>query len=209
MLTRLTINRRGVILYLAAALLGLVAPVSAQQPPVVTFPAGPVTVTVPAAFTLEQGPGFITLRWAAQPGPIPPTPTPTPTPGPTPTPTPTPTPVDPAPIPDAGLRVMVVYETASLSKMPREQLGILYDQGFRDWLSGIVVKGVDGKTPEWRVYDQHADIAAESPLWRAALARPRKAVPWLVVSNGKAGFEGPLPANVADAKTVIQRFVQP
>lgn len=174
----------------------------AQQVPTLTGPAGVYSVTAPAPVTIEHGDGYVLIRWASVPTPGP---TPTPTPGPT--PTPTPTPVDPAPIPDAGLRVLIVYETAELTKIPRDQLAILYDQTFRDWLSGLVVKGPDTRTPEWRVYDK--DAVVTEPVWQAALARPRKQVPWLVVSNGKTGWEGPLPATVADTRAIIQRYVNP
>jgi hypothetical protein len=45
--------------------------------------------------------------------------------------------------------------------------------------------------------DQHAPVAISNPIWEKAMARPRTTVPWLIISNGVTGYEGPLPANKA------------
>ena len=74
----------------------------------------------------------------------------------------------------------------------------MYAKGVADYLAAKCVKGADGKTPETRAYDQHTPMDAAPKLWRDAMARPRSSLPWLVVSNGKTGFEGPVPYNPAD-----------
>lgn len=196
--------RKWVALCLAIAMLGIVPQGLAQKSdtPVFSGPAGVYTVTAPGPVVVEYGDGYVRFAWKNVP--VPPNPRPDPTPDPPPTPPPT-----PAPIPDAGLRILIVYETSQLGSMAKPQLAILYDQAFRVWLSGVAVKGSDGKTPDWRVYDKDADVTADSALWKTALARPRASVPWMIVSNGKTGWEGPLPASVDDAKALIQRYVIP
>lgn len=135
------------------------------------------------------------------PGPVPPGPVP---PGPNP---PGPTP-GPAPIPGDGLRVLIVYESADLGKMPKEQSTILYSQAVRSYLDSKCAVGPDGKTHEWRVFDKDAPMGAESKTWQDAMKRERKSVPWIIVSNPSkgGGFEGPLPANVDEAMTLLKKF---
>lgn len=120
-------------------------------------------------------------------------------PTPEPEPEPTPEPDDkPAPIPDPGFRVLFVFEAEDLTKYPRGQLNAMRAKDVADYLAAKCVKGPDGKTPETRAYDQHTPMDAAPKLWRDAMARPRASLPWVVVSNGKTGFEGPVPHNPAD-----------
>lgn len=124
--------------------------------------------------------------------PVPPVP-PTPPPG-------------PAPIPDPGLRVLMVYETAELSKLPPSQLAALYSTGMRAYLSTACVKGADGKTPEWRCWDQNTPTDLAPDVWKRAMARPRTSLPWLIVSNGKAGYEGPMPLTEEEVRTKVKLY---
>lgn len=135
-----------------------------------------------------------------------PGPTPPPGPGPTPPP-PGPTP-SPAPIPEPGFRVLIVYETADLAKMLPGQLAALHSQELRTWLNETCVKGPDGKTAEWRVWDQNIDVTKAEPVWSAAMKRPRASVPWLVVSNGKAGWEGPLPKTGKEIVELLAKYAE-
>jgi hypothetical protein len=133
------------------------------------------------------------------PGPTPPGPTP---PGPTP---PGPTP-GPAPIPEAGLRVLIVYESSELSKLPPAQANVLYARSVRDFLNASCAVGADGKTREWRIWDKDVDPSQESAVWQAAMKRPRASVPWLLVSNGKTGYEGPLPGTADDLLALLKKY---
>ncbi len=131
------------------------------------------------------------------PPPVPPVPPPPPPP-----------PPNPPPIPSAGFRVLMVYDVTALSKMPKDQLDILYSTQMRDWLSSKCVKGADGKTPEWRLWDKDEDASHEAQLWQDAMKRDRKALPWLVVSNGKTGWEGPLPASVNETIALLAKYAE-
>lgn len=143
---------------------------------------------------------------------VPPTPNPTP-PGPTPTPDPTPQPIPtptPAPIPLPGLRVLVIYETdpgttTLPDRMTREQALVITGAETRALLSAKCAKDAKGH-PEFRFYDQHADVRNAAPHWFAAMNRPRGKLPWLIVSDGRKGYEGPLPANAQEFAKLLEGF---
>lgn len=127
---------------------------------------------------------------------------------------PRPPPVDPdvkpeppkpnvAPIPGDGLRVLIVYE--SMTNLPPAQAAAIYGQEMRDYLNAKCPKGPDGRTPEYRIYDKDTPVDNESATWKGAMSRKRDSIPWLIVSNGKTGFEGPLPANLADTMKIIKQ----
>lgn len=144
------------------------------------------------------------------PGPTPPAPDPPkpdpPKPDP---PKPDPPQPEPAPIPVAGFRVLVVYETADLGKLTPGQRAIFSSRDVRDYLNATCVKGQDGRTPEWRIYDKDTDMANESKVWRDAMTRAlarATALPWCIVSNGKTGYEGPLPRTLQEAIDLLKKY---
>lgn len=131
------------------------------------------------------------------PGPHPPDPGPNPPPNP-----PTPTP----PITEPGFRVLIVYESADLSKLPPSQQNVLYGATVRDYLTSHCKVGPDGKTIEWRIWDKDVATDKESKLWQEVMKRPRTALPWIVISNGVTGYEGPLPVNVEDTLALLKKY---
>jgi hypothetical protein len=133
-------------------------------------------------------------------GPLPP---PVPPPGPNPPPPPDPTPT-PAPIPDAGLRVLMVRESKTPESLKPTQRAILYGAKVRDHLDSVCVKA--GGHPEWRVYDPDQNTAGESRLWQDVMKRKRTSLPWLVISNGVRGYEGPLPETVDAFLELLKKY---
>lgn len=129
------------------------------------------------------------------PPPIPPTP---------PTPPPVPPP-PPAPIPTAGFRVLIVLESSDLSKLPASQVSIITAKPIRDYLELRCVKGSDG-TPERRIWDKDVSTANVSKIWQEAMALPRTSLPWIVISNGVAGFSGPLPPTVNETLELLKKY---
>lgn len=115
-------------------------------------------------------------------------------------------PEPPAPIPEAGLRVLMVYETAEAT--PSSQLLIMQSMKVREWLNQHCVKGPDGKTAEFRVWDQNVNTAGESKIWQDAMKRTRTKLPWVIISNpGKGGgFEGPMPNTVDEFMALVQKY---
>lgn len=137
------------------------------------------------------------------------TPRPTPPPGPTPTPTPTPTPV-PAPglIAGDGLKVLLVYETGADGTPALTHSRIVYNGKIRDYLNSKCPVGPDGKTKEWRFWDQNTATDNESKTWQDAMKRSRAGLPWLIVSNPQkpgGGWEGKV-SGVEEVMLKIKEF---
>lgn len=118
---------------------------------------------------------------------------PTPGPGPTPNPGPNPPSPNPSPIPLAGLRVLVVSERTG-TPIPSDQQAILTSALVRQALSRCE-KGSNG-VPEFRFFDPDVDLSDQPQHWKDAMKLPRASLPWVIISNGKTGFSGPLPKDV-------------
>lgn len=111
-----------------------------------------------------------------------------------------------APIEKLGLRVLIVVESEQLSEMPEPQRQILFGMRTRLWLNDNCAKSEDGQ-PEWRVLDQDTEFPDQcDEVWCKALARDRSEVPWVVISNGKSGFEGALPTNINDFLKLVEQY---
>lgn len=118
--------------------------------------------------------------------------------------------VDP-PIAGDGLRMLVVWESADLSKYPSGIVQAMTSAEVRDYLRRKCPKGPDGVTPEFRIFDKDQSVASESATWRDAKARADKAgrVPWLLVSNGKDGYDGPLPESAGTLLDILKKYGGP
>jgi hypothetical protein len=128
-------------------------------------------------------------------------------------PGPGPVPPGPGPGPDpdpfeaaagAGLKVLVVTESSDLSKLPRSQVTILTSSAVRAYLASHSAK--EGNTPTYRFWDQNVDVSNETALWQKVWKAPRKSLPWIYIGDGKRGFSGPLPADVASTLALLQRY---
>ena len=108
-----------------------------------------------------------------------------------PDPAPTPDPVHPPPIPDPGFRVMILYEKDDI--LHPFQLAIIAGEEVANYLDKTCIEEPDG-TSGYRIYDDDADLSDELPVWKTAFQRRPLSVPWVIISNGKTGYEGPLPA---------------
>lgn len=122
-----------------------------------------------------------------------------PTPPPDPPPPPGPTP-GVAPIEGPGFRVMFVGETGD--DMPQAVADIFYSPEITKYLNENCVK-VDGQ-PDFRRVDPDTQYTDQTNRFVKALARPRASLPWLIVSNGVTGYEGPFPATVAETLALLK-----
>lgn len=132
-----------------------------------------------------------------------------PPPGPAPTP-PGPAPPGPTPPPQpvAGMRVLILYESADLSKYPAGQVASLYARVVRDYLDGKCPVGPDGKTKEWRIWDKDVDARGESQFWQDAIKVKPPALPAVVVfgPDGKSVLSTPLPGTVDETLALLRKI---
>lgn len=126
--------------------------------------------------------------------------------GPGPNPPDPPVPPGPVPPPADGLHVLIVYDSLTLSKLTFSQQGILSAGSLRDYLDAKCPAGPDGKTKEYRIWDQSVDTTNVAKYWQDTMKLPRASVPWIYISNSKTSFSGPLPADTAATLELIQKY---
>lgn len=115
----------------------------------------------------------------------------------------------PPPITGDGLRVLIVEETADRIRLTPDQREIILSRaegGVLDYLDKKCPKGLDGRTPEWRILDKDQDLSQESVAWKEAFSRTRSTLPWIAASNGKTGFEGPLTDTPAELLAKLKKL---
>lgn len=167
-------------------------------PPGPTPPPPPPKPVVTVSGVTTDGKGHVTFGVAVDlqsPGPTPPVP-----------------PVPPGPLPPSPIStpaVLITFDSAKQTALPKEQQAILFDDDVWQYLSSHLPFGPDGKTKEVRIWDWKVDpVSDPSVACKAAFARPRAAPEWVVISNGKTGFEGPLPANKQDAFSLFKKYLE-
>mgnify|MGYP003332707571 CR=1 FL=1 len=109
-----------------------------------------------------------------------------------------------APIADAGFRVLIVEEAQERVKLPASQLSIFTSQELTDYCDAKCVKV--SNTPEYRIYDKDIQLTNESDVWKKAMQIERKSLPWLIVSNGRSGYSGPLPLTIDETMQILKRY---
>lgn len=107
---------------------------------------------------------------------------------------PKPTPILPGP----GLKVAVVYESADLAKLPTAQRSLITSVPVRNYLNS--------KKATYRFFDPDEDFSADDAVWKAAAARPRASLPWIIISSETSGFEGPLPADEKSLMELLKKY---
>lgn len=108
------------------------------------------------------------------------------------------------PMPGQGFRVLIVLESRDLSTLPSSQIAALTAREVREYLNAKCVK--EGNQPEWRIWDKDTDISRESDHWKEAMKRPRTTLPFILVSNGKDGYEGEMPKTTADLLALLKKY---
>ena len=108
------------------------------------------------------------------------------------------------PMPGQGFRVLIVRETADLGTLTPQQVSIFTAKDVRDYLNSKTV--LEGNQRAYRIWDKDTDISREAAHWKEAMARPRTTLPWVLISNGKDGYEGPLPKNVDEMMTLLRKY---
>lgn len=131
-----------------------------------------------------------------------------PRPPPEPEPKPDPKP-SPAPIPEPGFRVLIIENTKARTKLPAEQQITLGSEELANYLDSKCVTGPDGKTKDWRIWPHDSPTASMSKIWSDAIKRQptdTAKLPWIIISDGKTGFEGLLPIKREDTMKLLRKW---
>lgn len=130
-------------------------------------------------------------------------------------PKPDPQPPGPQPMPSEGFRVLVLRETKDLSNLPPEQVSIFSSSEVRMYLNSKCIK--ENGQPAYRMWDKDVDASREAETWKIALngvlngdkahnISKATSLPHILLTNGKEGYEGPLPKNVDEMMALLKRF---
>lgn len=162
-------------------------------------PAGEVTVRVKFIkidwANKKLGQRFGTTTFIVGTAPVPPPPTPDP---------PKPDPDNPAPINAPGYRVLMVYKKLDYQPTQSEAL---FGAEARAFLNANCTPGADGKTKAYRIFPSGTDASADEPWVRDTVQRHPGKDSYLVVSNGKTGYDGDLPATSADIMAILKKYL--
>lgn len=132
------------------------------------------------------------------PGPNPPTP-----PGPEP-----PVPPQP-PAPSwkvAGFSVVIFEEASQRAALTPGQQETLFGKTVSEYLNRKCVLGADGKTPQWRIFDQHSSLALESSVFSEAGKLRGPTVPWIVIGNATASESVALPGTLPEIMALLKKY---
>lgn len=136
-------------------------------------------------------------------GEVGPQPKPEPKPDPKPDPKPEPKP-DPAPFPANGLHVLIAYETANIN--PR-LANMIASGDLIKYLKGACAKEPGNGWSAYRIWDKDVFTGNEAKTWQDAMKKVTgKPVPYIVISNGVTGFEGPLPDSVEGIIELVKKY---
>ena len=113
--------------------------------------------------------------------------------------------VEPAPkvepvVVSSGLKMLLLYENdpAELVKLPQSQLSIIQSQKLRAKLKEA---GAD-----FRIWDKDVNVSNETEYWKNAIKLPHGPLPWIWISNGSDGVNGPLPKSLDDMIKLVEKY---
>lgn len=113
---------------------------------------------------------------------------------------------DPTPQPTFGkLKVVIIEEVADRPTLPSSQRTVLLDKSIRDYAESHCE--LAGDIPEFRIYDK--DLTPNVDWVKKAFSEQRTTLPWIVLSNGKTGYSGPLPLTVEETLTLLKKYGGP
>ncbi len=97
-----------------------------------------------------------------------------------------------------GMHVLIVEETNERNTLPASQVAIFTAAPVRKWLVE--------HNAQARFFDKDQDVQFEAQNWQDAMKIKRDSLPWLVVSNGKNNFTGPLPKSVDETISLLEKY---
>lgn len=103
---------------------------------------------------------------------------------------------------ESGLHVLIVYE--SQNGMPKSLNGEV-----RSYLDSHCAVDPKTKNPQRLFADQNVKFAADADMWKKAMQRGQKELPWIVIGSDKGNFEGPLPGSPAAVLDLLKKYGGP
>lgn len=119
---------------------------------------------------------------------------------------------NPPPTPISGLKVLIVEDTAARPKLPAAQESLITGKPFRDFLDAKCAADPDTMTKKaWRIADKDTDLRSVAKFYQDAQAKARaNPMPRIVIgSDAGVVYEGPLPANLAEAQALVGKYGKP
>ena len=117
-------------------------------------------------------------------------------------------PTPPVPVPGnpllGGFKVLIIEEQSQRRSLTPEQQGIFNSIVLWEYLHEKTIKDSNGE-PEWRILDKDTVFNTDNQ-WKKAMAVPRTASFWVIVSNGTNWESVPLPKNVADMMILMKKY---
>jgi hypothetical protein len=105
------------------------------------------------------------------------------------------------------MHVLIIYDSSKVMNLPPSQIKVIYDQKLRTFLDSVTVMGPDGKTREYRIWDEGIVLTNVAQYWKDVMARPHPTIPWIVISTGTTGYEGPLPGSTVETIELIEKYI--
>lgn len=127
-----------------------------------------------------------------------------PTPGPTPGPTPTPGPDEKI----DNISVLIIHETDDLEKYLPAQRAVILSSELQTFMNRTVSRDAAGQ-PNWRVLDKDIGFPKTCDTvfckWMGTVDKSN--LPMMIIGNkDKIVFQGPLPVDVENAKSLITKY---
>lgn len=107
-------------------------------------------------------------------------------------------PVTPPVTPVGPISVLIVEDNEARFLLPQWQRDLMSSPEIRGYVATHGAKTTDGVTPDFRILGIGQNVENEHAFWREGMARTVPKTPWVIITNGKAGTEGPLPPNLLD-----------
>lgn len=112
---------------------------------------------------------------------------------------------DEKPTVGANFRVLIIEETAQRTSLTADQRSIFASPKVRQYLNSQCVKV--GNQPDWRIWDKDTEVSGCDTALCDMLRQERgPELPWLILSNDKSSFSGPLPATVDEFLELVQKY---
>lgn len=97
-----------------------------------------------------------------------------------------------------GFKVLIVLEKQEQHLLTSGQVAGIFGSTTEEYIKG--------KGGEFAILDKDNTAATLPKAWQDVMKRPRASMPWVVIGNGKTGFEGPVPKASAEFHDLLKKY---